>query len=110
MTAGSVGFKLAPRLNAAGRLEDASLGVELLLSSDETRAHELARVLDQCNAERQEFESTALEQARARVCTELAAEQRTIVLADARWHPGVIGIVASPPGGAVSPSRGSACH
>ena len=94
VTCGAVGFRLAPRLNAAGRLEDAGKGVELLLEPDPARARTLAVLLDGFNRERQEIEHRTLEQAVERLAGE-AQEARTIVLADERWHPGVIGIVAS---------------
>jgi len=95
MSAGTVGFKLGPRLNAAGRLEDAALGVKLLLSHDVHHAQHLAETLNTFNHQRQTIEQQVLEQAIERVSTELDDQQRTIVLADARWHAGVIGIVAS---------------
>lgn len=95
MSAGAVGFKLGPRLNAAGRLEDAALGVELLLSHDPHQASGLATKLNGFNGQRQSIERQVLDQAIERVATELSDEQRTIVLADERWHSGVIGIVAS---------------
>jgi len=91
----AVGFRLAPRLNAAGRLEDAGLGVELLLETDASAAAEIAARLDRFNAERQGIEKQVFAQARERAEKELPQEQRSIVLADERWHPGVIGIVAS---------------
>jgi len=92
--AGSVGFKLGPRLNAAGRIEDAALGVRLLLSDDNDEAAEIAALLDDFNRERQNIEVKTLRQAEKGVA-ELSEERRTIVLADPEWHPGVIGIVAS---------------
>ncbi len=95
ITASAVGFRLAPRLNAAGRLEDASLVVQLLLEPDAQRARSMASELDSFNSERQRIEREVLAQARERVDTELPDSARSIVLADERWHPGVIGIVAS---------------
>ncbi|MEJ2201172.1 MAG: single-stranded-DNA-specific exonuclease RecJ [Desulfuromonadaceae bacterium] len=95
VSCGKVGFQLAPRLNAAGRLEDAALGVELLLSDDFAAALSTARLLDGLNRERQTLEKQALEQAIERLERDPAPERRSIVLADERWHPGVIGIVAS---------------
>jgi len=92
---GSVAFRLAPRLNAAGRLEDAALGVELLLSSSFDRSQAVARLLDDFNRERQALEQEALAQALSRLEDAGRGVGRSIVLADARWHPGVIGIVAS---------------
>lgn len=90
----AVGFRLAPRLNAAGRLEDAALGVELLLSESAAEARELAELLDGFNRERQAIEQETLQQALERI-EELPNHLHSIVLADERWHPGVIGIVAS---------------
>jgi single-stranded-DNA-specific exonuclease len=90
-----VGFRLAPRLNAAGRLEDAALGVKLLLGDDPLEAAELAGLLDDFNRERQQLEQKTLEQAIARLEEQEDVERYSIVLADERWHSGVIGIVAS---------------
>ncbi|MCL6613232.1 MAG: single-stranded-DNA-specific exonuclease RecJ [Firmicutes bacterium] len=96
VTAGHVGFILAPRLNATGRLGDASPGVRLLLTGDPERAREIAKALDRDNQERQRLETEVLEEAIARIeaGVDLSAE-RAIVLAAPGWHPGVIGIVAS---------------
>ena len=91
---GNVAFSLAPRLNAAGRLEDANLGVELLLSSDGARAAELAALLDGFNRERQGVEQQVLAEAIAQVEAGKGGEF-SIALAGEGWHPGVIGIVAS---------------
>ncbi|MGM0415589.1 MAG: single-stranded-DNA-specific exonuclease RecJ [Thermodesulfobacteriota bacterium] len=95
VSAGVVGFRLAPRLNAAGRLAAAARGVELLLSNDKQVAQNIATELDQCNRERQEIEEGTLLHAVARIEKELGNSHRSIVLADSSWHPGVIGIVAS---------------
>jgi single-stranded-DNA-specific exonuclease len=95
VSCGNVAFRLAPRLNAAGRLEDALLGVELLLESSPERSLPMARLLDDFNRERQAIEQEALRQAVARLEAEKGAGRFSIVLADSRWHPGVIGIVAS---------------
>ena len=96
ISSGTVGFQLAPRLNAAGRLEDAALGVDLLLMDDGEGAMELAELLDGFNKERQKIEKETFEQAVQQLeqpgGTSLS---HAIVLADERWHPGVIGIVAS---------------
>jgi single-stranded-DNA-specific exonuclease len=92
----AVGFRLAPRLNAAGRLEDATLGVELLLCSDPVRAGSMAAELDESNAARQALEQTMLRDVLERMKTIPAFRKRkSIVLASEDWHPGVIGIVAS---------------
>ena len=94
VTCGNVAFSLAPRLNAAGRLEDANLGVELLLCREEVRAAELAALLDGFNRERQGVEQQVLAEAIAQVEAGKGGEY-SIVLAGEGWHPGVIGIVAS---------------
>jgi single-stranded-DNA-specific exonuclease len=96
VSCGAVGFRLAPRLNAAGRLEDAALGVELLLCGDRQRAKAMAAELDASNSERQALEQAILRDALAMVKnTPLLSQRRSIVLASEEWHPGVIGIVAS---------------
>lgn len=96
LNAEDVGFKLGPRLNAAGRLASAALAVEMLLSDDVERARALAGELDALNEERRRIEAQitaqALEQARR---FEDPREHPVLVLAGADWHPGVVGIVAS---------------
>ncbi len=94
VTSSSVGFRLAPRLNAAGRLEDATLGVKLLLGADGEDTIALAGLLDEFNRDRQKIEQQTLDQAIAMLDTE-ADNRFTIVLASDDWHSGVIGIVAS---------------
>ncbi|HEU4701174.1 MAG TPA: DHHA1 domain-containing protein, partial [Conexibacter sp.] len=93
LDARSVGFRLAPRINAAGRLHRADAGVELLLTGDEARAASIADELDAANAERRFTEQRILFEAEAQV-RELG-ERPAYVLAGEGWHPGVIGIVAS---------------
>ena len=93
VTAGQVGFRLGPRINAAGRLHDASLGLQLLCADSVETARSLAQVLDRANAERQGLESGILTQALAQA--EEHKDSRGLVLYDEGWHPGVIGIVAS---------------
>ena len=95
LTAGRIGFILAPRLNAAGRLGHAIRGVELLLTENEHEANVIARELEELNQRRQEIDRATLEQARERVLAMDLDEQFSIVLADDSWHPGVVGIVAS---------------
>ncbi len=95
VTSGSVGFRLAPRLNAAGRLEDAALGVKLLLGETSDDAEPLARLLDGFNRERQKIERQTLAEVIAMVEADQPPDRRTIVLASENWHSGVIGIVAS---------------
>ncbi len=94
---GDLAFRLAPRINAAGRLYRADAGVELLLTEDEGRAEEIAIELSRANAERRATErevDTAAEAARRELPDELR-EAPGLVLAGEDWHPGVIGIVAS---------------
>ena len=91
-----VGFSLAPRLNAAGRLAAAQAGVELLLSDDADRADKLARYLDSVNRERQVVQAQIYAEAKAAIEADGGLGNRwAIVLASERWHPGVVGIVAS---------------
>ena len=95
LTAGRVGFILAPRLNAVGRLGKALRGVELLTSINEHDANAIARELEELNARRQEIDRAVLKEARARVLALDLDDTFGIVLAEDGWHPGVIGIVAS---------------
>ena len=93
---GSVGFRLAPRLNAAGRLESAVPGVQLLLTADTGTAAAIAGELDAANSERQAVERSMLDEAVAMVESSGSyPECRSIVLASRSWHQGVVGIVAS---------------
>jgi len=91
ITAGNIAFMLAPRLNAAGRLEDAVLPLQLLLTQDVERASALARELDHFNRARQSLEAQILAEAVAMVDTEAPA----LVLYAPHWLPGVVGIVCS---------------
>ena len=95
ITAGHVGFRLGPRINAAGRLDDASVGLQLLLSKDVERARPLAQKLDAANAERQQIERAMLQGAIDQAQGFVDQGARGLVLAQEGWHPGVVGIVAS---------------
>ncbi len=95
LTAGRVGYILAPRLNAVGRLGHALRGVELLLSTDEHEANSIARELEELNVKRQDIDRAVLDDARRRVLRMDLEDTYGIVLAEEGWHPGVIGIVAS---------------
>lgn len=96
ITSGYVGFTIAPRLNAAGRIRSASIAVDLLLSQDRERADALARELCEINQERQGEENKIMEEAFARIDSDGDfAQEPVIVLADEKWHHGIIGIVAS---------------
>ncbi|HEX4464976.1 MAG TPA: single-stranded-DNA-specific exonuclease RecJ [Solirubrobacterales bacterium] len=94
---GDLAFKLAPRINAAGRLYRADAGVELFLTDDEARAAEIANELSRANGERRATEREVANEAEAAL-RELPDELREasgLVVAGEGWHPGVIGIVAS---------------
>jgi len=90
-----LGFALGPRLNAAGRLEDMSLGIECLLTDDETRAWELAQQLNDINLKRREIEAEMQDAALLHLDDFQPADRTTICVYDDNWHQGVIGIVAS---------------
>ncbi len=90
-----LGFALGPRLNAAGRLSDMSLGIECLITDDPGRAWELAQQLDAMNRERREIEAGMQEQALVDLAALDPAGSATITLFNPKWHQGVIGIVAS---------------
>jgi single-stranded-DNA-specific exonuclease len=95
LTSGMIGFGLAPRINAAGRLERAMMAVEMLTTDDAARARSIAFDLDRCNILRQEHERRILDEAHAILEAEEGAGARgAIVLGRKGWHPGVIGIVA----------------
>lgn len=96
LTAEDVGFGLAPRINAAGRLGQARLAVELLTTSDSERAVSLADYVDQLNNNRKTVERRIFKAAGEMIDRHPEWEDHpTLVLADHQWHPGVIGIVAS---------------
>lgn len=94
--AGQVGFMLAPRLNAAGRVGDANDGLKLLLTDDPAEAERLALRLEGMNTERQALDQRILDEAIEQVERERHPDQDAgLVLASDQWHPGVVGIVAS---------------
>ena len=93
VTSADVGFKLGPRLNAAGRLADASVGVRLLLSEDLTEARALAEQLDRANAERQELQAQVADEAATKA--QRLGDRHALVVSSPGWHVGVVGIVAS---------------
>lgn len=88
-----ISFRLGPRINASGRLADAALSVELLLSDDEQFCTDTARQLDQFNRERQDIERQITEDAERQI-EEHYTDSQGIVLFSENWHPGVVGIVA----------------
>jgi len=95
VSAGQVGFRLGPRINAAGRLDDAGRGVRLLLSDDPAAARALAEELDRENQARQEIERRIVDEATLDARGHVEAGARGLVLAREGWHAGVVGIVAS---------------
>lgn len=97
LVASDLGFAVAPRLNAAGRLDDMSIGIECLLTDDPVRARELAFTLDQLNVERREIEQGMQSQAIS-FLEKIDLQQSAVngvCLFDETWHQGVIGILAS---------------
>ncbi len=98
LSATDIGFALGPRLNAAGRLEDMAIGIELLLSDDPARAFELARALDAINAERRDLQAQMVEEAEALAARAVHGEGAlpdVLCVHDPGWHAGVVGLVAS---------------
>ncbi|WP_239451708.1 single-stranded-DNA-specific exonuclease RecJ [Elioraea rosea] len=90
----ALGFALGPRLNAAGRLADADLGVRLLLADDQPTAEALASRLDALNRERQGIERAVLADAIEEAERQVAADMPVLLVASDAWHEGVVGIVA----------------
>ncbi|MBP7581973.1 MAG: single-stranded-DNA-specific exonuclease RecJ [Vogesella sp.] len=90
-----LGFTLGPRLNAAGRLDDMSLGIACLLASSEDEAMRLAQELDRLNRERRQIEHGMQDEALAALSTIDADKRYTLALYRDDWHQGVVGIVAS---------------
>lgn len=93
VTPGLIGFGLAPRLNACGRLGDPAKALRLLLETDRNRARKIAAELEELNRKRQEIEEKVLREAEELLAREEPGQ--AIVLGSENWHPGVIGIVAS---------------
>ena len=94
LTARDIGFVLGPRLNAAGRIDDAERSLRLLLEKDEIKAGLLARGIEETNKLRKEEQDKMIEQAVARVIEEGLHEKYAIVIGQEGWHPGIIGLVA----------------
>lgn len=95
ISTGHVSFRLAPRLNAGGRLGDGRVGVELLLTDIPRDAERLAALLDEANRERQRLEDNIYAEALDLIKKQGLQRRLGLVLYSERWHPGVIGIVAS---------------
>jgi single-stranded-DNA-specific exonuclease len=94
LTAFTCGYGLGPRINAAGRISEADLGLRLLLCDDRIEALALAERLDLVNRQRQEVEATMLETALREAERQAERGLAALVVAGADWHPGVVGIVA----------------
>ncbi|SDE59975.1 single-stranded-DNA-specific exonuclease RecJ [Sporomusa acidovorans] len=92
---GNIGFVIAPRLNAVGRVSQATAGVELLITNDYQRAQELAQLLNEENLARQNIEKMILAKAEKQLEAIDLHTTKVLVLAGEEWHSGVIGIVAS---------------
>ncbi len=93
VTTRSLGFALGPRINAIGRLDAAEHALKLMLTADQAEADALAERLDQANRDRQQEQERILQEALRQA--EHYIEDKILVLASPRWHPGIIGIVAS---------------
>lgn len=97
LTAADIGYAIAPRLNAAGRLEDMALGIECLLTDDARQAREIAATLDAINSERRAVQQQMIDEAEAAIERVTLGEAVPVGLClhDPDWHPGVVGLVAS---------------
>ncbi|HVT13513.1 MAG TPA: single-stranded-DNA-specific exonuclease RecJ [Fimbriimonadaceae bacterium] len=94
VTAYHVGFRLGPRINAAGRIDDAALALELLLETDETRAAKLAQQIDAINTERRAEQERIIQEAILMVTEKGQDKNNVIFVGHQSWHAGVVGIVA----------------
>ncbi len=92
VSARDIGFTIGPRINAAGRLDDMAVGIELLITDDPARAAELTEALENINQERKQVQADMLEQAQLPSVTPLS---HCLVVANEQWHQGVVGLVAS---------------
>lgn len=95
LTDQDIGFGIAPRLNALGRIADANDGVKLLTSLDEDEAQKLAKEVDQANKERQNLVADIMKEAEKQVKSSANQQKRTLLIIGKGWHQGVLGIVAS---------------
>ncbi|MCS7066693.1 MAG: DHHA1 domain-containing protein, partial [Fimbriimonadales bacterium] len=95
LTARDIGFLIGPRLNAAGRLEDARLALQLLMEENAETARLLAKQLDQHNRERQRLQQAIVDEALAQIEQEGLLQHRALFVRSLGWHHGVIGLVAS---------------
>ena len=95
ITARQVGFQIGPRLNAAGRIDDAARALQLLIERDEVQAATIAGEIEEINLARRTEQQRVTEQAQEIIEREHLADKNVIVVGGRDWHPGVIGIVAS---------------
>jgi len=95
LTAYSIGFGIGPRLNAVGRVDDAKLALDILLTRDPAEATALAARLEQANNERRQEQARIFEEAMQQIAAQDLMERACIVLSSRSWHAGVIGIVAN---------------
>ncbi|MGL5677068.1 MAG: single-stranded-DNA-specific exonuclease RecJ [Cellulosilyticaceae bacterium] len=96
ITSNIIGYQLGPRINAAGRISDAKIGVELLTTTDQGEATRIAQLLDEENKKRQDMEQAILLEAEKYIEEHIDIEkEKMIIVAGENWHHGVIGIVAS---------------
>lgn len=95
ITASDIGFIIAPRLNASGRIDSADLALSLLLENNQEKAYNIANKLNQKNIERQNIEGGIVEQAKELIINNGYNYDRVIVAASSGWHEGVIGIAAA---------------
>lgn len=91
----TVGFKIAPRLNAIGRLGDGSLGLDLLRTKDETKAKALAKQIEELNDQRRTLADRVFEEAKVQASAPEMADQPILMIAGEDWHQGVLGIAAA---------------
>lgn len=94
LSCSDIAFTIAPKLNAAGRLDDMSLGIECLLSDEQGHAEHLASQLHELNQQRKDIEKLAVDEATVMALDRVTPGSRGVALYDAQWHEGVIGIVA----------------
>jgi single-stranded-DNA-specific exonuclease len=89
-----LGFSLAPRINAAGRIDDPYFALQLLLAADEQKANKLAAKLNQLNLERQKLTRDAVSEAEAEALVLFDEGKRVLVVGSPDWHPGIVGLIA----------------
>lgn len=94
LSARDIGFRIGPRINAVGRIDDSAVALDLLLTDDPAEAMRLAEILDRLNTERREQQEVMFDEAMELINTGEAYGQDVLLVARQGWHPGIIGIVA----------------